>query len=198
MLIAGLVAFLMMTWRKGGTLLAGIHDGMRMSEDHFCAILRADPPIRVPGVAAVFGATTGIPLALIHHLKHNHVMHECVLLVSTLTTTTPHVEPEQRAVVTAMDGGLTRVMLSFGFMEKPDVPDALRQIYKRPALHNIDPQTLTYYLRRETVVAGQRGSGMAHWRKSLFAAMLLNANRSATYYGLPLAQVVEIGLEVEI
>ncbi len=57
---------------------------------------------------------------------------------------------------------------------------------------------LTYYLRRETVTPAEQPGGMARWRKALYAAMLLNANRSASYYGLPLAQVIKIGLEVQI
>lgn len=61
-----------------------------------------------------------------------------------------------------------------------------------------DPSALTYYLRRETVIPSDQTTGMARWRKALFAAMLLSANRSAAYYGLPLAQVVEIGLEGDL
>ena len=102
LLLTSLVEFLMLTWRKGGTRLAELHNKLRQPEDSFCAAMRADPPIRVPGAAAVFGTTTGIPLALAHHLKHNHVMHERVLLVSTHTTETPEVAPEQRAKISAM------------------------------------------------------------------------------------------------
>jgi len=198
LLIAGLVAFLMMTWRRGGTLLAAVHNGMRRSEADFCAMLQADPPVRVRGAAAAFGAATGIPLALIHHLKHNHVLHERVLLVSTQTLEAPYVEPDQRATVTAMEAGLTRVVLRFGFIEKSDVATALRLACQHPLLRDINLADLTYYLRRETVIPSETPGGMARWRKSLFAAMLLGANRSASYYGLPLAQVVEIGLEVEL
>ena len=199
LLIAGIVAFLMMTWRRGGALLAAVHDGMRVPEAEFCAMLQADPPVRVRGAAAVFGATTGIPLALIHSLKHNHVLHERMLLVSTQTVEMPHVEAGERATVTAMPAGLTRVVLRFGFMEKPDVAEALRLACQTaPELRDIDPAGLTYYLRRETVIPSKQAGGMARWRKSLFAAMLLNANRSASYYWLPLAQVVEVGLEVEV
>ncbi len=198
LLLASLVAFLMLTWRRGGTLLGELHNRLRQPEDTFFTALRADPPVRVPGAAAVFGTPTGIPLALAHHLKHNHVLHERILLVSTLTAETPEVAPEQRAKITAMECGLTRVVLSFGFMEKPDVPAALFPACQDPLLRNVDPSALTYYLRRETVLASDQPTGMAHWRKSLFVAMLLNANRSAAYYELPLAQVVEIGLEVEI
>ncbi len=198
LLLAGSVAFLMLTWRKGGGLLADLHNKLRQPENGFFAALRAEPPFRVRGAAAVFGATTGIPLALVHHLKHNHVMHERLLLVSTLTSDAPYVAPERRAAVTAMPAGLTRVALTFGFMEKPDVPAALFPACQDPLLRDVDPAGLTYYLRRETVVPSDKAGGMARWRKALFAAMLLNANRSASYYGLPLAQVVEIGLEVEI
>lgn len=146
----------------------------------------------------MFGATTGIPLALVHHLKHNHVLHERVLLVSTLTSDAPQVAPEQRAQVVAMECGLTRVVLTFGFMEKPDVAQALRLACQDPLLRDVDPASLTYYLRRETIIPSDQPTGMAHWRKALFAAMLLNANRSAAYYGLPPSQVVEVELEVEI
>jgi len=198
LLLAGLVAFLMLTWRKGGTLLAELHARMRQPEDKFFAALRSDPPVRIRGAAAVFGATAGIPLALVHHLKHNHVLHERILLASTLTIDLPYVAPEQRAKVIAMEDGLTRVVLTFGFMEKPDVAKALRLACQDPLLRDVDPACLTYYLRRETVIPSDRPGGMARWRKALFAAMLLNANRSAAYYCLPLAQVVEIGLEVEI
>ena len=198
LLIAGLIAFLMLTWRRGGLLLASVHAGMRVSEDKFCAAVQAEHPFRIPGAAAVFGAAKGVPLALIHHLKHNHVLHERVLMISTLAAEAPFVDAAQRAVVTRMPAGLTRVILTFGFMETPDVIDALREAARSPLLDDVDLDGLTYYLRRVTVIASDKLGGMAHWRKCLFAAMLLNFNRSASYYGLPLAQVVEIGLEVEI
>jgi len=198
LLIAGLVAFLMMTWRRGGTLLTDLHDKLRLPEDKFFEAVRANPPYRIPGAAAVFGATTGIPLALVQHMKHNHVMHERVLLISTLTIEAPYVAPERRATVTAMEAGLTRVVLKFGFMERSDVTAALFPACQHALLRDVDPGSLTYYLRRETVTPAEQPGGMARWRKALYAAMLLNANRSASYYGLPLAQVLEIGLEVQI
>ncbi len=161
-------------------------------------MLRADPPIRIPGAAAVFGATSGIPLALVHHLKHNHVLHERLLLVSTRTTDTPYVEPEQRAEVIAMECGLTRVVLSFGFMEKPDVAEALHLACQTRRFGTWTRTASPTISAARPSSPPSRPTGMAHWRKAIFAAMLLNANRSAAYYCLPLAQVVEVGLEVEI
>ena len=198
LLIAGVIAFLMLTWRAGGTLLSGIHDSMRCDEATLYRMIETDPPVRIPGVAAVFGAPTGIPLALVHHLRHNHVLHERLLLVSTVTEQTPYVTEAERATVTPMEHGLTRVVLHFGFMERPDVPAALRVACQEPALQGTNPGTLTYYMRRETVIPADQPEHIAHWRRSLFAAMLRNAHRSASYYSLPSPQVVEIGMEVQL
>ena len=198
LLIAGAIAFLMMTWRAGTALLGSVNDRMRCDEAKLYALIDADPPVRIPGVAVVFGAATGIPLALVHHLKHNHVLHDRVLLVSTITEERPHVADADRAVVTAMRHGLTRVVLHFGFMEKPDVPMALRDAMTDPALGTFDLSRVTYYMRRETVIPSDAPDHLAQWRRGLFAAMLLNANRSATYYGLPSDQVIEIGIEVRL
>ena len=73
-----------------------------------------EPPIRLPGAAAIFtAASTGIPLALTHHLRHNRVLHERMLLVSTITTDEPRVDPEQRVKLVPVGAGIIRVILSF-------------------------------------------------------------------------------------
>jgi KUP system potassium uptake protein len=156
------------------------------------------PPVRLSGAAAIFtAASTGIPLALTHHLRHNRVLHERVLLISSIVTDEPRVEPEQRVRLVPVGAGITRVIFHFGFMEAPDVMEGLKLACQDPLLHGIDPENITYYFRRVMVIPGKAG-GMAGWRKSLFAAMHLNANLPAAYFGVPPAQVVEVGLEVEI
>jgi KUP system potassium uptake protein len=94
--------------------------------------------------------------------------------------------------------GITRVIFHFGFMETPDVMEGLRLACRLPELRGIDPENITYYFRRVMVIASEKASGMAIWRKSLFATMHLNANLPAAYFKVPAAQVVEVGLEVEI
>jgi KUP system potassium uptake protein len=80
-------------------------------------------------------------------------------------------------------------------MEAPDVMEGLRLACRDPALDGIDPHSITYYFRRVMVIPNRTGSGMAVWRKSL---MHLNANLPAASFGVPTAQVVEVGIEVEI
>jgi KUP system potassium uptake protein len=194
-----MIAFLMLTWRRGAMLLEQARVRLRQPEDAFLQALLAAPPLRLPGTAAVFTAgTTGVPLALTHHLKHNRVLHERVLLISGLTTDSPYVDPKNRVKLIDMGGGLTRIVLFFGFMERPNVVEGLRLACTNTSLGALDPEQLTYYFRREAVVPSTTGSGMATWRKVLFATMHLNANRTAAYFGVPTTQVVEVGLEIEI
>jgi K+ potassium transporter len=155
--------------------------------------------VRLPGAAAIFTAgASGIPLALTHHLRHNRVLHECVLLVSTVSSDEPRVDPDQRAELVQVGAGITRVTLHFGFMEHPNVMEGLKLACRDPDLRGIDPERITFYSRRVMVIPSGKVPGMAVWRERLFAAMHLNANLPAAYFGVPTGQVVEMGLEVEI
>jgi KUP system potassium uptake protein len=199
LLIACLVAFLMLTWRTGYQLLEQQRSRLRQHEDQFIPWILESRPIRLPGAAAIFtAATSGIPLALTHHLKHNRVLHERMLLVSTVTTDAPRVDPEQRVKLVPVGAGITRVLLHFGFMEHPNVMEGLKLASRDASLSGIDPEQITFYSRRIMVVPSGKVPGMAVWRERLFAAMHLNANVPAAYFGVPTGQVVEVGLEVEI
>jgi KUP system potassium uptake protein len=199
LLLACAVAFLMLTWRTGWRLLEHQRAKLRQREDEFVAWVLETPPIRLSGAAAIFtAASTGIPLGLTHHLRHNRVLHERVLLIASVTTDEPRVAPEQRIKLVPVGAGITRVIFYFGFMEAPDVMEGLKLACLEPELCGIDPQNITYYFRRVMVIPSDKGSGMAVWRKSLFATMHLNANLPAAYFGVPAAQVVEVGLEIEM
>jgi KUP system potassium uptake protein len=200
LLLASLIAFLMLTWRRGWQLLEVERSKLRQREDDFIEWVVSTPPIRLPGAAAIFtAATTGIPLCLTHHLRHNHVMHERVLFIASVIVDEPRVEAAERVKLMPVGAGITRVTFHFGFMETPDMMEALRLACRRlPELGGIDPENITYYFRRVMVIATEKASGMATWRKSLFATMHLNANLPAAYFKVPTTQVVEVGLEVEI
>ena len=199
LVLAGIVAFMMMTWRTGYLLLEQQRARLRQGEEEFVAWVLESRPVRLPGAAAIFtAASSGIPLALTHHLRHNRVLHERVLLMSIITTDAPRVDPEQRVKLIPVGAGMIRVLLHFGFIEHPDVMAGLKLACRDPPLSGIDPEHITFYSRRIMVVPIGKVPGMAVWRERLFAAMHLNANLPAAYFGVPTAQVVEVGLEVEI
>ena len=199
LLLAGVVAFLMLTWRTGYLLLEGQRSRLRQREDDFIGWVLATPPMRPPGAAAIFSAaSSGIPLALTHHLPHNRVLHERVLLIKIVSSDAPRIDPGQRVKLVPVGAGITRVILQFAFMEHPNVIDGLKLACRNPGLRDINPEEITYYFRRVMVIPSGKVSGMAVWRERVFSAMHLNANLPAAYFGVLTAQVVEVGLEVEI
>src|SRR4051812_19728230 len=100
---------------------------LRQREDEFVEWVLRNPPLRLPGAAAIFSAaSTGIPLGLTHHLRHNRVLHERVLFVCTVESNAPRIEPSQRVKLVPVGAGITRVILCFGFMEEPYVIEGLK------------------------------------------------------------------------
>jgi KUP system potassium uptake protein len=200
LLLAAVVAFLMLTWRRGQRLAEKARSSMRESERDFINNLLCDkPPVRLPGTAAFFtSGTVGIPLPLTHHLKHIYALHERVLLVTVQTSEEPRVSDEGRVEVHELSGGVTRVILNFGFTETPSVPEGVRYATEQAELSCGKLHEVSYYIGRETVIPTAHIPGMWVWRETLFAFMQRNAERSAAYFKIPAAQVVEIGIEIEI
>ena len=199
LLIALAIAFLMLTWRKGEEITDSARLEVRLRSKDVVERVKAEPPFRIVGTAVVLGRMTkGVPLALTHNLKLNHVLHERVLLVAVTITETPRVPDEERVVVTPISEDMTRVELFFGFMEQPDVPKGLELAASNGKIEKCDLQHVTYYTGHETIIASGRRSGMARWREELFAFMHHNAQRPGAYFKIPSAQIMEIGLEFEI
>ena len=199
LLLACSIAFLMLTWRRGQRLTERARQAMRESEKEFIAHLCEKPPVRLPGTAAFLAsATVGVPLPLTHHLKHIHALHERVLLVSVLTSEEPRVPHEARVEIEEMPAGITRVILNVGFTELPSVPEGVRYAHEQAELDCGELNKVSYYIGRETVIPTEAIPGMWVWREMLYAFMQRNAERSAAYFCIPAAQVVEIGIEIEI
>jgi KUP system potassium uptake protein len=199
LLIALVIAFLMLTWRKGEEIMDTVRLEVRLPSKAFIEQLKADPPFRFPGTAVVLGRMAkGVPLALSHNIKCNHVLHEKVLLVAATMTETPRVPDEGRATVTPLSEGITRVELHFGFMEQPNVPKGLETAAARNLIDGCDLARVTYYTGHETIIPSGRRSGMARWREELFAFMHHNAQRPGAFFMIPSAQIMEIGVEFEI
>ena len=199
LLIAFVVAFFMLTWRKGEEILDTVRLEVREPTKEFVELLNKNPPLRVPGTAVVLGRMAkGVPLALSHNIKCNHVLYENVLLVAVTTSETPRVSEEDRVVVTQIANGITRVELRFGFMEQPNVPKGLEVGITREQIGKCDLSRVIYYTGHETIIPSGRRPGLARWRKELFAFMHHNAQRPGAYFLIPSAQIMEIGIEFEI
>jgi KUP system potassium uptake protein len=105
------------------------------------------------------------------------------------------VSPEDRVSVEPVGHDLFNLRVQYGFMEDPDVPQALEQARQQGLV--LDSDDLTYFLGRETIIVTRR-KGMAIWREKLFVLMARNALRATAFFRLPPERVVELGVQVEM
>jgi KUP system potassium uptake protein len=213
LLVAAGVYLLMSTWKKGRVRLSHIVRENTLPIELFLQDIRRRQPHRVAG-AAVFmtSDSEGAPPVLLHHLKHNKVLHEKVMLMSVHTEEIPQVAERDRVRCSELGEGFYQVLVHYGFMETPDVPDVLRALSRAEDNGKPVPVKLantTFYLGRETLIAipsSKRAKGdgghpegrrMGRWRKKLFILMTRNAQSATAYFGIPPNRVVELGAQIQ-
>ena len=197
LVVAALIYTLMLTWKDGRELL-----GVRQSEgslplDLFLRDIEKRAKARVPGTA-VFMTTNadGTPRSLLHNFKHNKVIHQQVLLLTMRTEEIPHVARRDRLEITDLGQGFWRVIARYGFMEDPDVPKLIEQIRHKGV--EFDPNAVSYFLGRDTLLATHRRAGLAVWRERLFVLMKRNAFGAERFFRLPPNRVIELGSQIEL
>ncbi len=193
--IAIAIMIAMTTWRDGRAELSRKMLSAGFPMDMFMEDVARQKPQRVAGTAVFMTVSpVGTPSALLHHFKHNHVLHEKVILLSIRAVDVPYVPAKERVNVEDKGQGFYRVVGFYGFMESPKAPDVLRAARKFGL--KIDPATTTYFLGRETLLTSG-ASKMAQWRKALFAFMSRNAWTAPAYFGIPSDREIEIGVQIE-
>jgi KUP system potassium uptake protein len=199
LLLAAVVAFLMLTWRSGVRLVERARAALRQPEEDLIETAITKCHARLSGTAVFLAsAPNGVPLALTQFVKHNHVLHQRVVLVTVLIEEAPRIAREDRAEIIEVVEGITRVILHYGFMQYPTIYEGLRLACEQGKLPGIDLTDITYYIGRETIIPSTDVAGMALWRETVFAFLQRNAERSAAFFGVPPRQVVEFGTEIEI
>ncbi len=196
-LVIGLaLVTLMTTWRRGRQLVAArIHRGERPIESVVHEAQAADVE-RVPGIAVyMFKDVGAAPPALIANLKHNHVLHQLTLLVSVDTSEVPRLAPSERVRMRKVGSGIQQVDLRFGYLDEPNVPEALA-LLDIPG-QRFDLESVTYFIGSETVTA-TKAPGMHPLREQLFVALNRSASSAARFFCLPADRVFEVGTLVEI
>ncbi|MBI5545136.1 MAG: KUP/HAK/KT family potassium transporter, partial [Deltaproteobacteria bacterium] len=196
-LLIGVIMFtLMTTWKDGRSELARRIASSTLPMELFLEDVARRAPPRVPGTAVFMAAsTTGTPPALLHHIKHNKMLHEQVVLLSILSAEVPSVTSEDRVTLRELGHGFYQLIASYGFMETPNVPELMRRAYRQGL--TTDPANTSYYLGRETLLTSGR-SRMMRWRKELFSFISKNSRSPTAYFDIPPGRVVELGMQVDL
>ncbi|KIZ41797.1 MULTISPECIES: potassium transporter Kup [Rhodopseudomonas] len=195
-LVIGLVSFTVLTtWRRGRSL---VRKQLKKQAVPLDVVMRAlgSSVTRARGTAVFLTASAdGVPPALLHNLKHNQTVHQRVILATVMTAETPYVPESERVDMTDLGDGFHRLTIRYGFMQTPDVPEALRLCKKFG--HEFNMMSTSFFLSRETFVPSLN-PGMALWRERLFTFMTLNATRATIFFKIPAERVVELGTQLEI
>jgi KUP system potassium uptake protein len=195
--IGAAVFVLMSTWRRGREHVFGRLRASSVPLEDFLKSLFSDPPHRVAGTAVFLTATPdATPHALMHNLYHNKVLHERVVFLTVNIGDEPWVSNKERVVCQKLGNGCWRVLVSYGFLERPDVTKALGLC--AGAGLPIDMMETSFFLSRELIAASEGGAGMARWRDRLFATMARNAGSVTDYFNIPNNRVIELGTRIEI
>jgi KUP system potassium uptake protein len=198
LLVAAGVYAVMTTWSTGRQLVVRRLADSEVPLTQFFMSIAAKPPLRVPGTAIFMTARPeGAPPILVHHLTHNKVLHEHIVLLTVSIVDVPTVDPTTAITVDRLANGFWRVVAKFGFMEAPDVPSALERA--RLLGLNWRLEDTTYYLASLTLFTHETVRlGMMAWRDKLFVFLSRNARRATNYFQIPPDRVVEIGIQLEI
>jgi KUP system potassium uptake protein len=196
------IYIMMITWKRGRDILRERLKEITMPLPTFLESISRSTIPRVPGTAVFMTSEPGgAPVVLLHHLKHNKVLHEQVILLSISTDDVPDVPPADRLLtLERLDAGFVRAVARYGFMESPDVKEVLAVLRTKGI--KTKPLDTSYYLGREELIPANKpwkkgGLTMNIWRKRLFAVMAKNARSAAAFFNLPPNRVVELGTQIE-
>ncbi len=186
----------MLTWARGAQILSDKtrRDSIPMSE--LSEILRNRGPHRVPGTAVFLTSDPDMsPVALMHNLKHNKVLHEKNIILSVDAAEIPRVRDEDRIRIEPINDDFKRVIVAYGFMESPNIPKALSLCRKQGL--KFDIMATSFFLGRRSVVPSAQ-SGMPLWQDKIFIFLMKNAANPTDFYKIPPGRVVELGTQVTV
>ena len=195
LLIGAIIFTLLTTWARGRKLMRDRMSEVALPIEIFAKSAH-NSAVRVPGTAIFMASSTGgVPSALLHNIKHNKVLHERVVILTVQIADIPYVDPDCRFELDDLGQGFFRTILHYGFMEKTDVPAALKDL--KACGGDFDMMHTSFFLSRQTLLPSEK-PGMPLWREKIFAWMLRNAATAMEFFKLPTNRVVELGSQVRI
>ena len=196
--IATVLFALMVTWKKGREEITRVFTRGMLPLDLFLQDLATSGQKiqRVPGTAVFLSSSTSIvPNVLLHHIKHNKVLHDKIILLTIQILRVPEIHKDEKTQINSLGQGFFQIIARYGYMETPNIPRALKLCEETG--FRIDINSISYYLGHETLILSGH-TKMFRWQKHLFSFLSRNARSASLYFHLPPNRVIELGLQVEI
>jgi KUP system potassium uptake protein len=191
---AGLVTIIWI-WIKGTGILTEKANRDTVPLADLIQRLERRPPNMVRGTAVFLTSTPrAAPIALLHNLKHNQVLHDSNIILTVTTADIPRVQDSDRISIEALSPRFKSVNVHYGFMESPNIPNALALGQEHGLKFN--PMSTTFFLGRRSVVPSSEG--MPLWQDRIFIFLMQNAANPTSFFKIPPGRVVELGAQVTV
>jgi KUP system potassium uptake protein len=194
LIVAAAIFFLIWTWRRGRELML-----QRLERDTLplaSFVKQIHGKARVSGTAVYMTSRTDmVPVALLHNLKHNKVIHRRVVLLNVVTANAPYIVSDHRIQISHLMDDFNSVVIRYGFMEQPDIPQALDACAAQQL--RFDMMETSFFVGRLTIVPAAAPL-MSPIRIKLFEAMHRNALAATEFFHIPPNRVIELGGQIEI
>jgi KUP system potassium uptake protein len=196
LVLGAVIVTMMWSWQEGSRILTEKTRRDSIPLRDLLKTLMAHPPHRVPGTAIFLTSDPDLaPVALMHNLKHNKVLHEKIAVLTVRTAETPRVDERDRIQIEEIIPDVKRVIINYGFMESPNIPRALTASRKQG--FKFDIMSTSFFLGHRTIVASAT-SGMPLWQDQLYIFMSKNATNATDFFHIPSGRVVELGTQVVV
>jgi KUP system potassium uptake protein len=196
LVLGAVLVLIMWTWTRGSQILSAKAKKDSLPLTDLIEMLRARPPHRSPGTAIFLTSDPDVaPVALMHNLKHNKVLHEKNVILTVRTAERPRVPDSERVKIEPINDDFKKITLSYGFMENPVVPRALSLCRKQGV--KFDIMSTSFFLGRRSVVPSS-SQGMPLWQDKLYIFLMRNAANPTDFFHIPPGRVVELGTQVSV
>jgi KUP system potassium uptake protein len=196
LLIAALFFVTMLTWARGTRILFDKTRKTDVPLTELVGMLEKSPPHRVKGTAVFLTSEPDIaPSALLHNLKHNKVLHEKNVVLTVKTVDVPRVREEERVRLEPMGDGFWKVLMTYGYMETPNIPRGLAILRKLG--FKFDIMATSFFLSRRSIRPAAK-SGMPLWQDRIFISLARSASDATDFFQIPTGRVVEVGTQVTV
>ncbi|MEA3141787.1 MAG: system potassium uptake protein [Gammaproteobacteria bacterium] len=194
---AALLFVVMITWRAGTEAIHATFKQAPHTAEEFLADLKNGVIPRIEGTTVFLTRSTQrVSRVIIDHAHFVGVLPRHAIALSVVFETSPRVAGPNCIVVDSLADGLWHVVARFGFLEIPNLRQALSRTQGFDTPINFDEAI--FIGARDLVVSKRKNARLRGWRLSLFAFLYRNSVKIVDRFNLEPANVIEIARQIEI
>ena len=188
---AGLLT-IMLSWIVGRDRMLAARWQGSIKLNNFISQIRKKNITRVVGTAVFFVPNLKVaPMALLHNLKHNKILHKRVVCMHLKFENFPKLRNDERLIVKHLGSNFYTIVVRYGFQEEPNIPRVLALLRANEFKFNMEETS--FFVGKVKVIAKD---------PSIVTRLFIFMHRimmgATEYYKIPKEQTVELGGVIEI